>query len=114
MTTTAKDAIKAIKESNGFVTQAAAMLGISRVQLYNIINAHPTVKEALVDAREVMKDYAESKLFSNIKEGKEASVFFYLKTQAKDRGYIERQEVTGADGEAITIRVVYDEPDDNG
>ena len=92
MTTTTKDAIQAIQDTKGFVSTAAKRLGISRVQLYRIINKHPTVKEALIDAREEMKDYAESKLFTNIQEGKEASIFFYLKTQAKDRGYIERQE----------------------
>lgn len=93
MTTTARDAIEAIKKANGFVSHAAAALGISRTQLYRIINDKPTVAEALRDSREAMKDFAESKLFGNIKEGKEASIFFYLKTQAKDRGYIERQQV---------------------
>ena len=108
MATTAQDAIKAIRQANGFVSHAAAALGISRTQLYNIVNRHPTVKEALDDSREAMKDFAESKLFGNIKEGKEASIFFYLKTQAKERGYVERVEQTGADGGDITIKVVYD------
>lgn len=93
MATTALDAIKAIKDTNGFISQAAKRLGISRVQLYRIVNSHPTVKEALDDAREDMKDFAEAQLFKNIKEGKEASVFFFLKTQAKDRGYVEKIEI---------------------
>ena len=93
MATTTKAAIQAIQDTKGFVSTAAKRLGISRVQLYRIINKHPTVKEALTDAREEMKDFAESKLFTNIQEGKEASIFFYLKTQAKERGYIERQEL---------------------
>ena len=93
MATTTKTAIQAIQDTKGFVSTAAKRLGISRVQLYRIINKHPTVKEALTDAREEMKDFAESKLFTNIQEGKEASIFFYLKTQAKERGYIERQQL---------------------
>jgi hypothetical protein len=109
MATSAQEAINAIKKSSGFVSHAAAALGISRSQLYNIINRHPTVREALIDAREATKDFAESKLLGNIKAGKEASIFFYLKTQAKDRGYIERQEHTGADGGPIVI-VEWDEP----
>lgn len=92
MATSAKKAIAAIKQSQGFVTTAAKKLGISRTQLYNIINKYPTVKEALIDAREEMKDFAEAQLFKNIKDGKETSLIFYLKTQAKERGYVERLE----------------------
>jgi hypothetical protein len=40
-------------------------------------------------------------LFKLIKEGNVAATIFYLKTQGKQRGYIERQEVTGADGAPI-------------
>jgi hypothetical protein len=91
--TTAAEAIQAIHDAEGFVTYAAKRLGISRVQLHRIINKHPTVKEALIDAREATKDLAESELLKNIKAGKEASIFFYLKTQAQDRHYIEKQQV---------------------
>ena len=105
-----KDAIIAIKEANGFITHAASKLGTSRTTLHAMINQHAKLREAVEDAREAMKDFAENKLFSNIKEGKETSLIFYLKTQAKDRGYVERQEVAGVDGSDITIRVQYDEP----
>ena len=108
MATSAKDAARAIRDAKGFVTVAARRLNITREQLYNIIRNHPTVKEALIDAREEMKDFSEGKLFSNINEGKEASIFFHLKYQARDRGYgVERQEVEH--GGQITIRVVYDD-----
>lgn len=103
MATSAKKAIVAIKQSQGFVTTAAKKLGISRTQLYNIINKHSTVKEALIDAREEMKDFAEAQLFKNIRDGKETSLIFYLKTQAKERGYVERQEISGADGGPIAL-----------
>lgn len=107
MAVTAKEAIKAIRDAKGFVTTAAKHLGISRVQLHNIINKYPTVKEALQDAREEMKDFAEAQLLQNIRSGKETSLIFYLKTQAKDRGYIERQEIDQA-GDFV-IRVKYNE-----
>lgn len=91
MATSAVDAINAIKEAKGFVSSAAKRLGISRTQLHRLINSHPTIKEALDDAREEMKDFAEGQLFMNIRDGKETSLIFFLKTQAKDRGYVERQ-----------------------
>jgi len=100
---TASEAAQAIRNQKGFITQAAKQLGISRQHLYTLINNHPTVKEALTDAREEMKDFAEGKLIQNIKEGKETSLIFYLKTQAKDRGYVERAEVAGVAGQPLII-----------
>ena len=46
-------------------------------------------------------DFAESELMKLIKDGNVAATIFFLKTQGKARGYIERQEVTGADGAPI-------------
>jgi hypothetical protein len=51
-----------------------------------------------VEATERDLDYTESQLKKNIKAGKEASIFFHLKCKGKARGWIERQEVTGANG----------------
>lgn len=90
---TAAQAAQAVKDKKGFVTQAANQLGISRQQLHNLINKHPTVKEALTDAREEMKDFAESKIYEGINGGNTALIIFYAKTQMKDRGYTEKQEI---------------------
>ena len=96
--TTIAEAAKALRDQKGFVTHAARQLGISRQRLHTLIKNHPTVKEAVDDAREEMKDFAESKLYQGISEGNTALIIFYAKTQMKDRGYVERQEVTGKDG----------------
>jgi hypothetical protein len=112
MATSAKEAIQAIRDRKGFVSQAAKQLGISRVQLYRILKAHPTVKEALDDAREEMKDFAESKIYQKISDGDTTMIIFYAKTQMKDRGYVERQEITGAEGAPVkVIRVETDDLD---
>jgi DNA invertase Pin-like site-specific DNA recombinase len=91
MKVTVAQVIEAIDEY-GFITQSARALGISRRHLHRLINKHPTIKEAVEDAKERMKDLAESKLKQGIEEGNPTLIIFYLKTQAKDRGYIERQE----------------------
>lgn len=108
MKATAGQAAEALRDKKGFITQAAKQLGITRQQLHNLINAHPTVKEALTDAREEMKDFAESKMYQGIAEGNTALLIFYLKTQAKDRGYVERQEITGADAGPIEVKSPLD------
>lgn len=105
MAVTATEAAEALREKKGFITQAAKRLGISRSQLHRLINAHPTVKAALVDAKEEMKDFAESKLFQGIANDNTALIIFFLKTRAKDRGYTERQEITGPGGGPIQIDV---------
>ncbi len=101
---TAIQAAKAIKDKKGFITHAAKQLGISRRQLHRLINAHPTVKEALTDAREEMKDFTESKMYQAIDQGNVAMIIFYAKTQMKDRGYVERQEIDHSGGMKIEVK----------
>jgi hypothetical protein len=50
-----------------------------------------------------MVDVAESKLMAKIDAGDTTAIIFFLKTQGKGRGYVERQEVTGAEGNAIEV-----------
>jgi len=37
---------------------------------------------------------------------RETSIIFYLKTQAKDRGYVERTEIDAGDNNAFRIEIV--------
>ena len=71
------------------VSIACNQLHISRRTYYDWRDSNPKFKEESDAVRESLIDYAESKLHTNIKDGKEASIFFFLKTQAKSRGYIE-------------------------
>lgn len=59
--------------------------------------------DALESARETMLDNAESILYKKVLEGSTVELLFFLKTQGKDRGYTERQELTGANGGAIVV-----------
>jgi len=93
-----------IDEMMGNVSMVARTLNVSRTTLYNYIKAHATVKQALDEAREKMVDNVESKLYSKALDGDTTSMIFFLKTQGKHRGYVERQEVTGADGGAVLVK----------
>lgn len=93
-----------IDEMMGNVSMVARALNVSRTTLYNYINSHSTVKAKLDEAREKMIDNVESKLYSRALDGDVTSMIFFLKTQGKGRGYVERQEVTGADGGAVLVK----------
>ncbi|MHC1623470.1 MAG: hypothetical protein ACXQTR_02625 [Candidatus Methanospirareceae archaeon] len=89
---TAKKIIQAIKESKGFLTMAASRAGVSYKTVCRYVRDFPSVREAVEEARASMKDFAEGKLFKAIDEGNITAIIFYLKTQAKDRGYSEKIE----------------------
>ena len=80
------------------VSATCKQVNITRKQFYNWYNNIPEFQEAIEEARESLLDFAETKLHQNIMNGNEASIFFFLKTKGKKRGYVERQEITGSDG----------------
>ena len=100
---------KLIADKHGNITSVARSLGVSRTTIYNFINRHVKCQYALDEAREIMIDNIESALYSKALSGDTTSQIFFLKTQGKRRGYVERNEITGKDGQDVTIKVVYDE-----
>ncbi len=100
---TAARIIKALQETNGLLTMAAAKSGIGYRTVCRYVAEFPSVKEAAQDAKECMLDYAEGKLYSKIKAGDNIAILFYLKTQGKARGYIERQEFANPIGESFRV-----------
>jgi len=91
----AEDFITAIKGSRGMISAIANRVGCNRSTVYKYINDYVTVKQALDDERESMKDFAESKLFQQINNDNITALIFYLKTQVRDRGYIEKINIEG-------------------
>jgi len=91
---------------------AARLLNCTRNTVYRYIENYATVKAAYEEQRETLIDFTEDQLFKQVKAGNITAIIFTLKTIGKHRGYVERQEVTGKDGGAVTFRVVYEEDDD--
>lgn len=83
--------LKALEASLGVVTPACEQLKIPRKTFYDYYNADPEFRTKVDDLENLALDFAESKLHQNIKAGKEASIFFYLKCKGKKRGYYEKQ-----------------------
>ena len=84
--------LKAFESSGCNISQAAKVVGINRRSFYNWCESDKKFEEEVMDVRESIIDFAETALIKNIKEGKETSLIFYLKTKGKERGYVERTE----------------------
>ena len=85
----------------GIVTVSAKMTGISRKTHYQWLQEDEEYARQVKDVSEVAIDFAESQLHKQMLDGIPSSTIFYLKTKAKHRGYVERQEFTGANGESL-------------
>lgn len=105
---TAQQMIDALIASKGMVYVAARALGCTAQTVYNYIDRYPSVAEACKQERGMMVDTAELALWKALQAGEAWAVSLTLKTIGKDRGYVERQEVTGAEGDVI--RVVLKHP----
>lgn len=114
----------------GNKTQVSESLGVARKTLYEWIDKDPDLKASIHQQEEANIDFTESKLFARI-EGYEhddthisnyqgeitvtpltkhyppdpTSIIFFLKTKAKHRGYVERQEITGANGQDFSLKI---------
>jgi len=112
--------ILALRKSKGVVWSACLEVGITRYQHNDWMRDDPDYKEVYENIKEDRLDYIESKMLECIEgvkvqrgysEDGEPIIYdvppndkliqFALKTQAKKRGYIERQEITGADGPVV-------------
>ena len=90
--------LKALEQSLGVVTVACKKADIPRSTYYKWLNEDEEFAKEVKDIENIALDFVESKLFENIRDGKTSETIFYLKTKGKNRGYVERQEITGADG----------------
>ena len=85
--------IEALEKSLGIVTSACKSVGINRSTHYDWLKSDEDYKAEVESIEDIAIDFAESQLHKQIKDGNPTSTIFYLKTKAKKRGYIERQEI---------------------
>ena len=85
--------LKALQKSMGIVSKACEIAKLDRGTFYNYYNDDEQFKQDVDNMQEYVLDFAESKLLENIKDKKETSIIFYLKTKGRKRGYIEKQDV---------------------
>ncbi len=84
-----------LTECKGMITIAAKRLGCVPNTVRRYVRDYACCRQALEDAREAMGDTAELALYKAIQDGEGWAIAFYLRTQGRNRGYVERQEIDG-------------------
>ena len=87
---TVDQVIGAIKDSAGIISTIAKRLGCSWHTVPVYIGRHPTIAKAYQAEREKVLDIAEGNLIKAIQSGDLQAIRYYLSTQGKRRGYVER------------------------
>jgi hypothetical protein len=105
---TCQQVIDVLKATRGMVYLAAESLGCSHVTVYNYIKRHPSIRLAWESFSGQVGDIAETRLFDAIERDESWAIAFYLKTKGKNRGYVERKEVSGKDGGKIQVETSFD------
>tara|TARA_R110000796_G_scaffold252629_1_gene389101 strand:+ start:11013 stop:11351 length:339 start_codon:yes stop_codon:yes gene_type:complete len=102
--------LELLSKNAGNVSRACKAMNINRRTFYNWMDKEESFRFVVEEIQESLIDDAESELQKLIKDGNTAAILFFLKTKAKARGYIERQEqdITSK-GEKISININLDE-----
>lgn len=126
-----KKALEALELSHGIVSTACLSADIPRSTFYKWCTEDLEFKANVEAINETAIDFVESKLFEKVngvtvqtgevdgmplfykQPPSDTAIIFFLKTKAKKRGYVERQEWTPVDPEGnalvlpqITVNVV--------
>lgn len=101
-TTKKRRYLEALRKSLGVMTPAIQAAGIaSSKTVYNWRETDPEFAAKEREIAEYAGDFVEGKLYKLINDGDTTATLFYCKTKLKNRGYVERRELTGADGQKL-------------
>lgn len=104
-----KKFLKALEKTLGVVSAAARIAKMSPDTHYNWLKTCPDYAEKYNQIKEIAIDFAETSLFKQIENQDTAATIFYLKTQAKSRGYIEQDKVINVNTTLDEISKVSEE-----
>lgn len=91
-----EDVTAALRSCRGLIYLAAKKLNVTRQAVHYFMNRHPELKEIVEEERGRFVDAAELALIAAVQKGQPWAVCFALKTQGRQRGYVERQEIEQA------------------
>jgi len=76
---TVEEVAQVLKETGGFVPEAAKRLGCSEELIYDYMSRFPALEKLVSEI--------EEKLLKGIEEGDLDAIILFLRTRGKDRGY---------------------------
>lgn len=100
--------IACLRETNGLVSLAAKRVPCSITTINARRKKVQAVQQTIDECRDELVDYGELALRKAVIDGEPWAVGLVLKTLGRNRGYVERQEVTGAEGGPLKIEYVND------
>lgn len=100
-----KAILEALEKHLGIVTTACRTVGVGRTTFYGWLNDDKEFAKKVEDIQNIALDFAESQLHKQIGDGNTSATIFYLKTKGKGRGFVERQEITGANGMPTNFQI---------
>ena len=105
---TVDQVVKALTDNHGFQYLAARKLGCSPETVRTYMQRYPKVRQAQIDASELVNDLAEGALVKAILAGEPWAVQFRLRTKGRDRGYGDKiaAEVSGPDNSMLPLVVL--------
>lgn len=79
--------IEALKQSGGFLSQAAKKLKVTQASLCLMVKKSDTLQEAITYIVDAQLDLAESQLIKLISDGNLSAIKYYLDNKGEMRGY---------------------------
>ena len=90
--------LEVYQKKGGIIYLACEAANIGRTTYFEWMKKDPQFAASIRELDDYLLDFTESKLMAKIQSGNLTAMIFYLKCKGKKRGWVERQEVTGADG----------------
>ena len=95
--------LQILEKNGGLIQPSCQASGVSRASHYKWINDFEGFAEKVEEIKESMKDFAEGKLLQAITNDDLTACIFYLKCQAKDRGYIDKQLIEHSGSSQVVV-----------
>ena len=95
--------IDALRATKGMVYLTAQRLGVSPQTIYNYRDRYASVRNEMLIQDGLVDDTAELKLAQAIMNGEAWAIAFRLRTKARHRGYVEKQEVEHSGGQSLQV-----------
>lgn len=103
---TPEEVFRAIAGTKGIIVNLERKLGCTRQAIKDIIAQYPAIKKEMDDEAEREKDIVLNNLIEDAKAGDKFARELYLKSQARDRGFGDKVEVSNSGQPMVFLHAV--------